>query len=339
MENTDIKEVNESDGDLNFTVTYCGAEVPLNPFVTLESMEENLNATANVKDKVLVCNHDTINYGGYRGNINGDNLRRRKIVYKPIEDDTDVSSETLINTHRRLPREYADESYSMNSHYAGPIPVLADQNTLKPQVVKLQGEFDFDAPSIATENQRSSDADGWNEALFGIFPNESQTQKKRNSKSMENDRKNRRKKSKLQNHNVEVTDAAFKADDGSKFTLDDLYIPPPRDVESSIIEARSIMQNHIDKQYDIMEENKRSLRRRLDKRRNESESKRPGTSSEEESTEEKEGDDTTSSLDSEDEELPPLGHGDRVEAEHFAKDKGTGSIIKVNHRKQTYNIL
>ena len=100
------------------------------------------------------------------------------------------------------------------------------------------------------------------------------------------------------------------------------------------------MQNHIDKQYDIMEENKRSLRRRLDKRRNESESKRPGTSSEEESTEEKEGNDTTSSLDSEDEELPPLGHGDRVEAKFSSsKTKGTGSIIKVNHRKQTYNIL
>ena len=64
-------------------------------------------------------------------------------------------------------------------------------------------------------------------------------------------------------------------------------------MESSIIEARSIMQNHIDKQYDIMEENKRSLRRQLDKRRNESESKHSATSSEEESTEEKEGSDTT----------------------------------------------
>ena len=57
LENMNTKELNESDGHLNFTVTYCGADVPLNPFVTLESMEENLNATANVKDKVLVCDH------------------------------------------------------------------------------------------------------------------------------------------------------------------------------------------------------------------------------------------------------------------------------------------
>ena len=111
-------------------------------------------------------------------------------------------------------------------------------------------------------------------------------------------------------------------------------------MESSILEARSIMQNHIDKQYDIMEENKRSLRRQIDQHRNDSESKHSGTSSEEDSTEKKEGSDTDSSIDSEDEELPPLGHGDRVEAKFSSsKTKGTGSISKVNHRKQTYNIL
>ena len=141
-----------------------------NPFVTLGSMEENLNATANVKDKVFTRNHGSLDYGSYRGNINGDNLRRRKIVHKPIEDDTDVSSETLTNTHKRLPREYADESYSMNSHYAGPIPVLADQNTLKPQVVKLQGEFDFYGPSISAQTHQSPDADGWNEAPVWNIP-------------------------------------------------------------------------------------------------------------------------------------------------------------------------
>ena len=220
LENMNTKELNESGDDLNFTVTYCGADVPLNPFVTLGSMEENLNATANVKDKVFTRNHGSLDYGSYRGNINGDNLRRRKIVHKPIEDDTDVSSETLINTHRRLPREYADESYSMNSHYAGPIPVLADQNTLKPQVVKLQGEFDFYGPSISTETHQSPDADGWNEAPVWNIPT-SHKHKMRNSKSMESDRKVRRKGSKIQTHNLEFKDAKFKADDGTVFTLDD----------------------------------------------------------------------------------------------------------------------
>ena len=216
---------------------------------------------------------------------------------------------------------------------------LADQNTLKPQVVKLQGEFDFYGPSISTETHQSPDADGWNEAPVWNIPT-SHKHKMRNSKSMESDRKVRRKGSKIQTHNLEFKDAKFKADDGTEFTLDDLYIPPPRDVESSILEARSIMQNHIDKQYDIMEENKRSLRRQIDQHRNDSESKHSATSSEEDSTEKKEGSDTDSSIDSEDEELPPLGHGDRVEAKFSSsKTEETGSISKVNHRKQTYNIL
>ena len=65
-----------------------------NPFVTLGSMEENLNATANVKDKVFTRNHGSLDYGSYRGNINGDNLRREK-----------NRTQTYRRRHRRQQRD------------------------------------------------------------------------------------------------------------------------------------------------------------------------------------------------------------------------------------------
>ena len=50
----------------------------------------------------------------------------------------------------------------MTNPYGGPVPVLGIQKTLKPQMLKMQGEMDFDDDKT-NKSRNARNADGWKE--------------------------------------------------------------------------------------------------------------------------------------------------------------------------------
>ena len=351
-----LKEINgiesNTSSDINFSVTYCGSQIPFDPLVNIGDGKTKDNIDNDI-DVNKYRKYSGIDVGYNRRTIiNGNVLKKRKINQKPSFqkkpqgfEDHNANNSFSSKQYRHLPREYADESYSMTNPYGGPVPVLGIQKTLKPQMLKMQGEMDFDDDKT-NKSRNARNADGWKEGPTWKASNRQKrsTNRRRQydeSSDDDNDTYRRRKQAKANEnntHKISFKEQIFRTEDGTEFNLDDLYVPPPRKIEKQLADAENEKQRNIDRAFDIMCENKDALRREIEERHREKEEKREESSNDVETKEE--SIDSTSSESDEEEDLPPLSRGDRVKARlrGWRKPK-SGSISQVKERDNTYSIL